>query len=107
MRADCRHCDSRTYASGEVVRKCRLDLAPEAPWRCPDECPKYERRTFDIGWQYGSLRSPSPNRQEPAGDDVAALLDAAEDIVNAAAPEIIADLEPRKKRRLRGKKKKR
>ena len=26
-----------------------LDLAPEAPWRCPEECPRYERRMIDAG----------------------------------------------------------
>ena len=36
MRTDCRHYESRTYGSGEVVRKCRIDFAPEAPWRCPE-----------------------------------------------------------------------
>ena len=55
MRTDCRHYESRTYASGEAVRKCLLDLAPEAPWRCPEECPRYERRMIDAGWQYGSM----------------------------------------------------
>jgi len=107
MREDCRHYESRTYGSGEVVRKCKLDLAPEAPWRCPDDCPSYDRRTFDTGWQYGSLRgAPARRHEEPMADDVAALLDEAEDIVNTAAPEIIADLEPKKKRFRKGKKKK-
>lgn len=99
MRTDCRHYESRTYASGEVVRKCRLDLAPEAPWRCPDDCPSFELRRIDAGWQYGSLGNtagaPEP---EPEGEDVAALLDAAEDIVNAAAPEILSEMDARSKR---------
>ena len=101
MRADCRHYDSRTYPSGEVVRKCRLDLAPEAPWRCPDECPGYEQRRMDAGWQYGSRRSavarPEP---EPEGEDVSALLDQAEDIVNTAAPDILSEMD---KKRSKGK----
>ena len=109
MRVDCRHYESRTYGSGEVVRKCRLDLAPEAPWRCPDDCPKYERFLMDAGWQYGSLKSAGEAPEaEPAGDDVAALLDEAEDIVNAAAPDILAEMDKRSKkgkRRLRRKKK--
>ena len=110
MRTNCRHYESRTYSGGEVVRKCRLDLAPEAPWRCPDECPKFELRRMDAGWQYGSLSTaraePEP---EPKGDDVAALLDEAEDIINSAAPDILADFESgktKKKRGLRRKKKK-
>jgi hypothetical protein len=94
MRVECRHYDSRTYASGEVVRKCRLDLAPEAPWRCPDECPRFELRRMDAGWQYGSLRtageSPKP---EPVGQDVARLLDEAEDIINQAAPDVLAEFD--------------
>lgn len=94
MRIDCRHYESRTYTSGEVVRKCRLDLAPEAPWRCPDDCVGYEKRRIDAGWQLGSLqqsvRAPEP---EPAGQDVAALLDEAEEIVNSAAPDILAEIE--------------
>ena len=67
MRIDCRHYQSRTYANGEAVRKCTLDLAPEAPWRCPADCPKYERKMIDAGWQYGSLtkgmsrRRPNPS----------------------------------------------
>ena len=48
-----------------------------------------------------SLRSP-----EPAGADVAALLDAAEDIVNSAAPEIVAELEQSQSKRRFGRKKK-
>ena len=110
MRQDCRHYESRTYANGEMVRKCRLDLAPEAPWRCPDECPSFNRRTFDAGWQYGSLGKAAGTKAPPApagpsGDDVARLLDEAEDIVNAAAPDIIAEFQKPKRRF--GKRKKR
>jgi hypothetical protein len=98
MRIDCRHYESRTYPSGETVRKCRLDLAPDAPWRCPDDCPKFEKRRWDAGWQYGSLGG-KPAESEPAGDDVAKLLDEAEDIVNMAAPDIISDFEKKNRRR--------
>jgi hypothetical protein len=108
MRVDCRHYESRTYGSGEVVRKCRLDLAPEAPWRCPDDCAGYELRRIDAGWQLGSLtqavEEPEP---EPAGEDVAALLDEAEDIVNTAAPEIFAEFDAKKPKRRFGRRKKR
>jgi hypothetical protein len=93
MRTDCRHYESRTYANGEAVRKCLLDLAPEAPWNCPADCPRYERRKIDAGWQYGSLRSgmePAPPEPEvEMSADVAALLDQAEDIVNAAGRELL------------------
>jgi hypothetical protein len=93
MRTDCKHYESRTYASGEVVRKCTIDLAPEAPWNCPADCPKYERRKIDAGWTYGSLAKgmePAPPVPEIAMDaDIAALLDATEDIVNAAGFELL------------------
>ena len=102
MRSDCRHYESRTYPMGETVRKCQLDLAPEAPWKCPDHCPSFQRRLFDAGWQYGSLGAAAgaPQAPEPEGEDVAALLDAAEDIVNAAAPDLLAEFanQPPKKR---------
>ena len=101
MRSDCRHYESRTYPSGEIVRKCRLDLAPEAPWRCPDSCPSFNRRIFDVGWQYGSLGAAAakPSAPEPEGEDVAALLDAAEEIINSAAPDILAEFDKQNKKR--------
>lgn len=91
MREECKQFESRTYANGETVRKCNLDLAPEAPWRCPDDCPRYERRLADVDWQHGTLITP-PTPPEPEGQGIAELLDEAEDIVNAAGPEILADL---------------
>jgi len=106
MRVDCRYYESRTYGSGEVVRKCRIDLAPEAPWRCPDDCVGYERRMIDAGWQVGSLdKGYEAPESEPEGSDIAALLDEAEEIVNAAAPDIMSDFTTKKKRF--GKRKKR
>ena len=106
MRTDCKHYDSRTYPSGEVVRKCRLDLAPDAPWSCPADCAAFVLRRMDVGWQYGSLQTavepPEPRPATPDDASVAALLDAAEDIVNAAAPEILAEFDAPKRRGLRG-----
>jgi hypothetical protein len=109
MRTDCRHYESRTYPSGDVVRKCKLDLAPEAPWNCPADCPKYDRRMVGAGWQYGSLgpelgSEPGP---EPVSDDVAALLDQAEDIVNAAGLELLAEQDKRSRKGFFRRKKKR
>ena len=79
------------------MRKCTLDLAPEAPWRCPADCPSYERKMIDAGWQYGSLAKgmePAPPEPEVAIDaDVAALLDEAENIVNDAGFELLAEQE--------------
>jgi hypothetical protein len=109
MRTDCKHYESRTYPSGDVVRKCRKDLAPEAPWKCPADCHGYERRMIDAGWQYGSL-GESQKAPEPApatGDDVARLLDEAEEIVNTARFEIQAEHARKQKKRLFRKKGKR
>ncbi len=91
MRVECKNFESRTYRNGETVRKCHLDLAPEAPWRCPDHCPKYERRMADVDWAYGTMVVP-PTPDEPLGEGIAELLDAAEDIVNAAGPSILAEI---------------
>jgi hypothetical protein len=90
MRIECRHYETRTYRSGETVRKCDLDLAPEAPWRCPADCPRYERRT-DIAWSWGSAVAPV-TPEEPVAEGIAELLDAAEEIVNAAGPDILREV---------------
>lgn len=104
MRQDCKYFESRTYPNGDTVRKCDLDLAPEAPWRCPDDCPKYTRRMADVNWSHGSLITPA-TPEEPVSlgkdDSIAALLDAAEDIVNDAAPEVMQQLEAEQKRATR------
>ena len=106
MRRDCRHYQSRTYGDAETVRKCALDLAPEAPWRCPDNCPGFEPRLADVAWSHGSLVSPeTPPEPTSVGDDesVAALLDEAEDIVNRAAPDVLREVEAQQStRRVRG-----
>ena len=91
MREECKHFQSRTYASGEVARFCVLDLAPEAPWRCPDNCPSYERRLADAGWVHGSLVDPPVEEEPESGDEVAELLAGAEEIVNRVAPAAVAE----------------
>ena len=94
MRTNCKFYESRTYANGESVRKCDLDLAPEAPWRCPENCPAFKPRMADVGWSYGTLQSDlGPPRPEGLDETAAALLDEAEDIVNSAGPEIVAEVE--------------
>jgi hypothetical protein len=91
MRVECRHYESRTYANGEVVRKCDLDAAPEAPWRCPDDCALYERRT-DIAWEWGRGVDGSKTPPEPQGEGIAERLDAAEELVHAAGPDILREV---------------
>ena len=96
MRQDCKYFESRSYPNGDTVRKCDLDLAPEAPWRCPEDCPSYTRRMVDVNWSHGTLVTPAtPDEPASLGEDdsIAALLDAAEDIVNEAGPRVMADLE--------------
>ena len=109
MREECKHFQSRTYASGEVARFCVLDLAPEAPWRCPDDCPRYERRMADVGWVHGSLIEP-PIEDEPdvPADEMADVLGRAETIVNDISEEALAEARARdaranRKRRFRRK----
>jgi hypothetical protein len=96
MREECKHFQSRTYSDGEVARFCVLDLAPEAPWRCPDGCPRYERRLADVGWVHGSLIEPALEEEPPFDASTAKLLDEAEEIVTAAGPDIVADEEKRR-----------
>jgi len=97
MRQDCKFFESRTYGNGETVRKCDLDLAPEAPWRCPADCQAFQPRLADVNWSHGTLVTPATPDEPPGlderGDEIAALLDAAEDIVNAAGPQIRAEVE--------------
>jgi len=94
MRENCRHYESRTYDSGETARFCVLDLAPEAPWKCPDDCPKFELSANDGSFEVGSLAAtdvePEPD-DDP--DDIAAVLRDAERIVLDAEPEVIGELE--------------
>ena len=94
MRQDCRNFESRTYANGETVRKCNLDLAPDAPWRCPAGCPKFEPR-LDAGWTYGTLVSPTTPDEPPGLNDgsAAAVLDEAEDFLNEVGPQVMADVQ--------------
>jgi hypothetical protein len=102
MRQDCKHFQSRTYPTGDTVRKCALDLAPEAPWQCPPACSAYERRLADVSWRHGTLITP-PAPEPPTSlgrhdHDVGALLDQAEDIVNAAAASALAEIEAERRR---------
>ena len=91
MREECRHFQSRTYVSGDAARFCELDLAPEAPWRCPADCPRYERRLADAGWVHGTLVEPPLGAEPAGGGDSGRLLDAAEDIVNAVVPDALLE----------------
>jgi hypothetical protein len=96
MREECKFYESRTYPNGDAVRKCDLDLAPEAPWRCPDACPAYQPRLADVNWSYGTLITPpTPAEPQSLGDDpsIAALLDEAEDIINSVVDTTRAEVD--------------
>jgi hypothetical protein len=97
MRTECKNYESRTYANGDTVRKCNLNLAPEAPWRCPEECAGYARRLADVAWSYGTMVSP-PTPDEPEGEGIAALLAEAQGVINAAAPTVIAEVEAERRK---------
>lgn len=92
MREECKHFQSRTYSSGEVARFCILDLAPEAPWRCPADCKAFEPRLADVGWVHGSLVEPPLEEEPPAPvEGMVAILESAESIVSAIAPEAVRE----------------
>jgi len=94
MREDCRHFQSRTYSSGEVARFCVLDLAPEAPWRCPANCPRYEKGLTDGTLVVGSLVRPQVESEpEVPEGEVASILEAAELIVTADEADIVKEVE--------------
>jgi hypothetical protein len=94
MREDCRHFQSRTYDTGEVARFCVLNLAPEAPWRCPEGCTRYQRDIIDATFVTGSLvRPPVEPEPDESPDDIAAILDTADAIVTAAGPDIVDEIE--------------
>jgi len=94
MREDCRHFESRTYESGEVARYCTLGLAPEQPWRCPEHCERYEVSLIEGGMATAPLARP-PVESEPDDDpdEIVAVLEDAEAIVEAAEPDVVRDLD--------------
>lgn len=107
MREDCCHFESRTYDDGEVARFCTLDLAPEAPWRCPDDCSRYERiLMISSDFEQGSLGQRPPVEAEPSdpAEDIIGVLADAEAVVADAEPEVIGELDRNRRpwwRRLR------
>jgi hypothetical protein len=94
MREDCRHFQSRTYDTGEVARFCVLDLAPEAPWRCPSNCPSYRPDMIDGTFVVGSMVRPAVESEpDDPPEDIAELLESADAIVTSAAPDIVREVQ--------------
>jgi len=51
VREDCRHYIRRTTLGGEVLQRCRLDVADEGVFACPDGCLFFEGRVLSTaGW---------------------------------------------------------
>ncbi len=107
MRTDCRHFESRTYNTGDTVRGCKLGLAPDAPWRCPTDCPKFDRRALEMGWTHGTLVTGSTPQAPASLDDgsAAAILSEAESIINAIASDVVSELEKGKPKKFKRNKK--
>lgn len=95
MRQECKHFESRTYAHGDTIRRCALDLAPDAPWRCPDDCPRYERRLADVAWTHGSLVRPATPDEPDSVDDgsAAALLADLRDHLGEVSDQVVREVE--------------
>ena len=89
MRDDCKYFQIRAYASGEVARFCALDLAPEAPWRCPEHCPRYSKR--NAGSPLLTDVSVAQGREPDLHPDAVSVLSSAEEIITAVGPEIAAE----------------
>ncbi len=54
VRHDCRHYSRRTITADEVVQRCRLGAAAEAPFACPEDCLFFEQRpVIGGGWSTG------------------------------------------------------
>src|SRR5205814_5930036 len=80
MRTDCAHFKTRTFDNGESVSFCELGLAPEAPWRCPENCPEYDNRMAGSGWKgVGLAGHKAPD--EPDLEGAAELLGETEGIL--------------------------
>jgi hypothetical protein len=94
MREDCRHFESRVYDSGEAARSCVLGLAPEQPWRCPDDCTHYERTVIDGTFIVGDLAlAPVEAEPDDTPDNVEGVLADAEAIVEAVELDAILEVE--------------
>ena len=90
MRVDCRHYESRTYASGETIRRCAIGKAPEAPWRCPEGCPFFERRV-GVAWSYGTLVNTPPPPEPDLDEGAMAALAEAASLLDEVGRDVLAE----------------
>lgn len=94
MREDCKFFQRRMSRSGDPVSFCALDLAPEAPWRCPEECRRYEKVTG--GAAFGAESGPE---HESLSAAAAGVLGSAAEIIGRLAPELEAEEQRQEKAR--------
>ena len=102
MREECKHFQSRTYASGRWRGSASSTWRPRPPGGAQPTARRYERRLADAGWVHGTLIEPAIE-DEPSlpGEQVAEVLGHAEDIVNAIAAEAVAEARAEDARRER------
>jgi hypothetical protein len=51
VRDDCRHYIQRTTDGGEALQRCRIGVAREGPFACPEDCLFFEGRVLSTaGW---------------------------------------------------------
>ena len=101
MRQECKHFESRTYPNGETVRKCDLDLAPDAPWRCPAQLQQSSNNGWTPAGPTARWWRRCPRTEPPGLDDgsAAALLDEAEDFLNSIGEQVLAEVRYEQARR--------
>ena len=89
MREECKHFQSRTYASGEVARFCVLDIAPEAAVDVPGQLPELRAapRRRRLGPRLARRTARSRPSRRRAHRRTQELLDEAQQIVNDVAPD--------------------
>jgi hypothetical protein len=93
MREDCKFFQRRMSRAGDPVSFCALDLAPEAPWRCPEDCRRYEKVP-------GTRDDTSPGiPHEALAAGAAGVLGSAEEIIGRLAPELEAEEQRQEKAR--------
>jgi hypothetical protein len=102
MRRDCTHYRSRTFPNGESVSSCELDLAPDAPWRCPENCPAYEKRQVErVGWEGVHHADPEPADEPPNLEGAASVLSETEAILNMIGPRVSKQMESKRRKQER------
>jgi len=52
VRKDCRHYSTRSTPSGDLIQRCRVGAAEQAPFACPEDCIFFEPRSVsNAGWE--------------------------------------------------------